>query len=245
MYTELSKKIKDDIVARGDEAKARHLARFFKTGKGQYGEGDSFLGLPVPVTRSIVKKYRHDATLEDIDDLLGSPWHEIRLAGFLLLVSIYEKFRKANDATKQTECVCFYLNRIGRGNNWDLVDLVAPKILGEYIVDNPDEAHILYSLSERYDSLWHQRVAIVATWTMIKNGRFDVTFELARKYMTHGHDLIHKATGWMLREIFKRGGAAEVRRFLDKHAAAMPRTALRYAIEKMADSERHQYMTMR
>ena len=182
---------------------------------------------------------------EDAVALTGSVWHEVRLAGFLLLVELYNNSVRKRDEAERKRIVTIYLGLIHRGNNWDLVDLVAPKILGEWLVGRPGSRDILDKLADRDDSLWHQRVAIVATWTLIREGQFDDTFRLARRYLDHRHDLIHKATGWMLREVGKRGGHRELTDFLDRHATEMPRTALRYAIEHFPEEERQHYLSLR
>ena len=222
----------------GDAVQAAHLCRFFKTGKGEYGEGDRFLGIRVPATRSILREFRQEVEIADIDRLLMSGWHEIRLAGFLLLVEI---FKRSKD---KRPVVDYYLSVIDRGNNWDLVDLVAPKILGEWLLAHPRERSLLYELAGMDGSLWHQRVAVVACWTLIRGGEFGDTLRLAELLMGHKHDLIHKATGWMLREVGKRGGMPELLLFLDRHAARMPRTMLRYSIEKLSMEERARYMSL-
>lgn len=232
--------IESSIRALADEAQACHLMRFFKTGPGQYGEGDKFLGLRVPQTRAIVSAHRRTATLDDVESLISSPWHEIRLAALLLLVEIYRRSRK--DAAEARRIVDYYLSRLHYGNNWDLVDLVAPKILGDYLCQNPADRDILYRLAAMEGRLWHQRVAIVATWTMLCNGIYADTIRLAELYLGHTHDLIHKASGWMLREMGKRGGERELLDFLDRHAPDMPRTMLRYAIEKLPEDTRRHYM---
>ena len=225
-----------------DEKQSVHLVRFFKTGKGEYGEGDRFLGIKVPVTRSIVKKYRKEVNLEDIEKLINSGWHEIRLSGFLLLLEHYKHSQKVKDHEQAESLVDFYLANIEKGNNWDLVDLVSEYILGDWILKYPENENILKELSEKDDSLWHQRVAIVSTLTLIRAGKFDLTFEIAEKFLTHSHHLIHKATGWMLREIGKRRGKEELVKFLEKHKSKMPRTMLRYAIERFPEEERKYFM---
>lgn len=235
-------KISDEIESRmrsmGNDDQAAVLSRFFKTGKGEYGEGDRFLGIKVPETRLIVKEFKHSVEIEDIGRLITSQWHEIRLAGFLLLI---EYFKKAKD--KRT-VVDYYLSVLDRGNNWDLVDLVAPKILGEWLVANPEERTLLYELAAMEGKLWHQRVAVVSCWTIIRSGDFSDTLRLSELLINHRHDLIHKATGWMLREVGKRGGRGQLLSFLDRFAATMPRTMLRYSIEKLTDTERRHYMSL-
>lgn len=215
-----------------DDRQAVHLMRFFKTGKGQYGEGDKFLGIKVPVTRSIVKQYKDLADIEDAGVLIYSEWHEIRLLGFLLLIEFFKKARRSRDCQREKQILDFYLANLDRGNNWDLVDLVAPKILGEWIVSHPGDTAILYMLSDECN-LWKQRVSIVSTYTLIREGMFDPTIRIARKFIDHKHDLIHKATGWMLREVGKRGGKKELVDFLKANGSFMPRTMYRYAIEHL------------
>lgn len=224
-----------------NETQAKHLMRFFKCGKGEYGEGDQFLGLRVPQTRAIVKEYRKKAKLNDAVKLTESPWHEIRLAGFLLMIDKYTQAKKYSENLCQ-KIVNTYLESIEKSNNWDLVDLSAPYILGDWLVTHPEQRYILNNLSGMEEKLWHLRVAIVATYTLIRNGDFIETFQLAEKYISHPHHLVHKATGWMLREIGKRGGGKQLREFLDKYATTMPRTMLRYAIEKFPENERQYYL---
>lgn len=225
-----------------DEKQAAHLSRFFKTNKGDYGEGDKFLGIKVPVTRAIVKQFSQNISLEDIELLTNSEWHEIRLAGFLLLSELYKKYIKSKDLEKARESVVFYLSNLDKGNNWDLVDLVSQYILGDWILRNPGSEKILIDLAEKDEYLWRQRVAIVATFALIRAGKFDITFIIAEKFLSHNHDLIHKASGWMLREIGKRGGKKELVKFLEKNKSTMPRTMLRYAIEKFPENERKLFM---
>lgn len=242
--TDKAKEIEDLMVGMGDEAKAKHLMRFFKCAPGQYGYGDRFLGIKVPETRSIVKECRSLVSMEDAIDLVKSEWHEVRLAGFLFMIELYKKCIKSKDYAAIEKILKTYIDLIPYGNNWDLVDLVAPKILGEYLVAHSEKRHILDELSNRSDSLWHQRVAIVATWTLICNGIYDDTLRLSQKYLSHSHDLIHKASGWMLREMGKRGGEKELRNFLDKHAPTMPRTMLRYSIERFSEQDRQYYLKL-
>lgn len=229
-------RIIEEMISLKDEDQAAHLMKFFKTGKGQYGEGDKFLGIKVPQTRSVSKKYRDNITRQEIEEMLDSEWHEIRLLGFFLLIEVYNKAVK-HDSNLE-EIVEYYLSRIDRGNNWDLVDLVAPKILGHWLLNHPEKVYVLHELAEMDHSLWQQRVAIVATLPLIKAGRFEDTFLLAERYLTHKHDLIHKATGWMLREIGKAGGKTLLIDFLNKNVKRMPRTTFRYAIERFSDEDK-------
>ncbi len=242
--TDKAKEIEEVMVGMEDEIKAKHLMRFFKCAPGQYGYGDKFLGIKVPETRSIVKECRSLVSLKDAVGLVKSEWHEVRLAGFLFLIELYKKGVKAKDYAAIEEILNSYIDLIPYGNNWDLVDLVAPKILGDYLVTHSEKRHILDELSNRSDSLWHQRVAIVATWTLICNGIYDDTLRLSQKYLIHNHDLIHKASGWMLREMGKRGGEDQLKSFLDIHATNMPRTMLRYSIERFPEDERQHYLKL-
>lgn len=238
----------EEITARflrlQDSDEAKHLARFFKTGEGQYGFGDKFLGIRVPVTRGIVKEYRNKVNIDICEKLIRSEWHEIRLAGFLLLIELYRKSKKLKDEREIEEIVNKYIELIPHGNNWDLVDLVCPNILGDHLVERPEKREILDRFAGMNNSLWHQRVAIVSTFALIKANSFTDTVRIARKYLTHKHDLIHKATGWMLREMGKRGGYDNLISFLDEHAASMPRTALRYSIERFPEQLRRHYMKL-
>lgn len=225
-----------------DLNEAKHLSRFFKTGKGEYGFGDKFLGVRVPVTRSIVKKFKSNITIESCIELIKSEWHEIRLCGFLLLIELYRKHKKQNNITAVEEIVRVYIQHIPYGNNWDLVDLICPNILGDWLTDHPQERCILDEFAEMKESLWHQRVAIVSTFSLIRAGQYHDTIRIAKKFISHKHDLIHKATGWMLREMGKRGGYNELVAFLDENATKMPRTALRYSIERFPEPLRQQYL---
>ncbi|MDE6093169.1 MAG: DNA alkylation repair protein [Muribaculaceae bacterium] len=228
------------MVAEGDEAQARHLSRFFKTGPGQYGEGDCFLGVRVPETRRIVSEYKGRIGVEDVRILTESRYHEVRLAGFLCLIDIYNAAKRRRADCR--EIVDIYLSLLDRGNNWDLVDVISPKILGDYLVTHADERGLLYELAAMEGRLWHQRVAMVSCWTLIREGEYDDALRLAEGFLNHKHDLMHKAVGWMLREVGKRGGEDELYGFLDRYAKEMPRTMLRYAIEKLSAEDRARYM---
>ncbi|MDE7160801.1 MAG: DNA alkylation repair protein [Muribaculaceae bacterium] len=236
---ELWREIEIEMLGLRDEAQARHLMRFFKCGPGEYGEGDRFLGIRVPVTRTLIKKHRKDASLEDAVRLTQSPWHEIRLAGFLLMIEVYKKAKENG----KRQIIDTYLSILDRGNNWDLVDVVCPKLLGDWIVRHPEEEGLLGELADMEGSLWHQRVAMVSNWMLIRKGNCAPAIRLAEKFLNHPHDLMHKASGWMLREVGKRNLPALLR-FLNLHAADMPRTMLRYSIEKLDSTTRHRYMTI-
>jgi 3-methyladenine DNA glycosylase AlkD len=225
----------DELTALTDTGQAAFLQGFFKTGKGQYAEGDVFLGIRVPRTRTLIKAYK-EMPLQEIEILLYSEFHEVRLAGFLLLV---EQFKKSKNADERREIYDFYLKHARQANNWDLVDLSCKDIVGGYLLDKKDRS-ILYELSGSAN-LWEQRIAIVSTWTFIKYLEFEDTLKISEKLLRHKHDLIHKAVGWMLREVGKKDRETLIA-FLEKHAAAMPRTTLRYAIEHFSPDERQKYM---
>ena len=217
-----------------DAEKAIVLPRFFKTGRGEYGEGDQFLGITVPNIRLVARQYGH-APLDVVNRLLDSEWHECRMCALLMLVM---KYKKAAEEEKQA-IFDLYLSRTERINNWDLVDLSAPNIVGEHLYSSTDRT-ILYRLAES-PLLWERRIAMVSTLCFIRKGDFGDTFALADKLVNSTHDLMQKAVGWMLREMGKRD-ISLLRIFLDKHAATMPRTMLRYAIEKMDSAERCEWM---
>ncbi|MEI6650664.1 MAG: DNA alkylation repair protein [Candidatus Moraniibacteriota bacterium] len=222
----------------GTPEKAKALSGFFKTGKGQYGEGDIFLGVMVPRQREIAKEFR-DLSFVEIEKLLASPYHEARLTGLLILT--YE-FEKADDG-KRKEIYDFLLDHRFAMNNWDLVDVIAPKIVGEYLLSHRSERKILRTFSKS-DNLWERRIAIVSTFAFIREGEFEDTLAICETVLDDKHDLIHKATGWMLREVGKRDEKT-LRTFLDRHASRMPRTMLRYAIERLPERERKRYLRAR
>lgn len=229
----MTNRIKKELLGNGDKKQADNLSRFFKTGKGQYGEGDVFLGIKVPAQREIVKKFK-DASLKEIQELLDDDIHECRLTGLLILVSQYGK------AENKKEIFHFYLKNAKRINNWDLVDLSAPNVVGNYLSDKNSERKILYSLVKS-KNLWERRIAILSTFTFLRNGDYKDTLKISEMLLKDEHDLIHKAVGWMLREVGKRDKKTEVS-FLEKHCKAMPRTMLRYAIEKFSPRERAFFM---
>lgn len=228
--------LKRDLRALRDPDKAAFFPKFFKCGKGEYGEGDRFIGLSVPQMRSVAKKHR-DLPLSDIATLLADPIHEYRYTALLILV---ERFRKGTDAERD-RIAKFYLDHLDGVNNWDLVDTSAPQILGAHLLEK--KADILDRFA-RTDHLWTQRIAIVATQEFIRNGRLDDTIRIANILLHHPHDLMHKAVGWMLRELGKKDERM-LRTFLDRHAGTMPRTMLRYAIEKFDEKNRRKYMAMK
>lgn len=242
------------FMAERDDRQRDHLMRFFKTGKGEYGEGDEFLGLKVPQTRAIVKQASGLVPLEEIMKLLYSKWHELRLCGFLLLVEEMRRCvsgpsakagRKGYDPQKnearRREIAEFYLSHARQANNWDLVDLSCEYILGPYIRLSAEQDYgILYKLAMS-ENLWEQRISIVSTLDFIREGVFSPTLHIADMLMDNPHDLIHKATGWMLREIGKRD-MRTLTDWLETRYARLPRTALRYAIERFDESERQYWL---
>lgn len=237
-----------------NEEQRQVLMRFFKTGKGEYGEGDEFLGLKVPQTREIVKQCK-GCLLSEVPELLMSRWHEVRLCGLLLMVSQFERLSKkrleydGEAIRKRDEIVTMYLQYADRANNWDLVDLSAPKILGAWLLlptqlGDGTDSHKLQVLDglARSQSLWRQRISMVCTWTTSQQGDASWCLRYAEMHLHHSHDLMHKAVGWMLREMGKRVSMDLLRGFLCRHAHEMPRTALRYAIEKMSEEERREWL---
>ncbi|MEA2339669.1 MAG: hypothetical protein QOE82_3676 [Thermoanaerobaculia bacterium] len=218
--------LRDATIAEG------HL-RFFKCGPGQYGEGDAFLGLNVPMLRTLSKEFT-PASVDELIELLQSRWHEARLLALMILVRKYER----GDEELRDEIYRRYLANTDRINNWDLVDASAPNIVGAHLLDRDRKP--LYTLAKS-DSLWKRRIAIVATQHLIRHDDFDDTLRIAELLLDDKHDLIHKASGWMLREVGKRDQAV-LERFLRQHAPRMPRTMLRYAIERFPEEARRKYM---
>lgn len=230
-YTDVIKELKKQ----GSPQKAKVLGWFFKTKEGQYGYGDIFYGVTVPQQRILAKKYI-SLPFPDIAKLLAHNVHECRLTALLILVQKYQKAEKS----EQKKIASFYIKNRKNINNWDLVDLSAPNILGTYLLtENRD---ILYKLAGS-KNLWDRRIAIVSTYTFIKNNQFEDTARIAEVLLSDTHDLIHKACGWMLREVGKKSLPTE-EAFLKKHAICMPRTMLRYAIEKFPEEKRKKYMHM-
>jgi len=225
--------LRTDLRSIANPEKAEILSGFFKTGKGQYGEGDIFLGVMVPQQRRIAKEYGF-LSLKNIETLLASRVHEHRLVALLILV---QQYRKADIQEKET-LADFYLDHATRINNWDLVDLSAPYILGEHLCGK--DAAVLFRLAVS-ENLWERRIAIIATFAFVRKYRFNETLGIAETLLHDQHDLIHKAVGWMLREVGKRD-MRSLERFLKDHAAAMPRTMLRYAIERFTASKRQYWL---
>ncbi|PIR75214.1 MAG: DNA alkylation repair protein [Candidatus Magasanikbacteria bacterium CG_4_9_14_0_2_um_filter_42_11] len=228
--------ITNAIRAKANPSRAKHSMRFFKTDKGQYGAGDVFLGLTVPMQREIAKEFQN-LEMPAIVELLQSKFHEYRLIALLILVS---QFERGDEHTKK-HIVHIYLKNTERINNWDLVDLSAYNIIGAWLLDK--ERKILYKLATS-KFLWEKRIAIVSTVAFIRNGQVEDTIKLSTLLVHDTHDLMHKAVGWMLREVGKKNVKA-LEAFLLSHAKTMPRTMLRYAIEKFPETQRKKYMNMK
>jgi len=233
MPTPTAKMIQSRLRQFASKAKAALLQRFFKTGPGQYGEGDKFLGVMVPQTRQVVKEFL-DTPLAEVVKLLRSPWHEERLCALLLLVS---KFERGDDVMRK-KVFGLYLRNTQYVNNWDLVDLSAHKIVGPYL--DGGSRSLLHRLV-RSKSLWERRIAVVATFPYIGRSDFADSLALAQKLLNDDHDLMHKAVGWMLREVGKKDTVV-LEEFLKKHHHAIPRTTLRYAIERFPEAKRKRYL---
>ncbi|HNY10026.1 MAG TPA: DNA alkylation repair protein [Candidatus Wallbacteria bacterium] len=226
--------IKKELASYNDRKRAGELENFFKAFPGGYGEGDKFIGITVPNQRRTAKKFFSEINLSDAEKLLNEPFHEYRLTALFMMVY---KFEKAGEKEK-TAIANMYLKNTARVNNWDLVDSSAEKILGAYLLERPKK--ILYELVRSKD-LWEQRIAMIASFNFIKNNQFSDALKLAEMLIDHEHDLIHKASGWMLREVGNRDFDAEYA-FLKKHYAKMPRTMLRYAIEKFDEGLRQRFL---
>lgn len=231
--------VKKALLQYASVTDAMFLQRFFKTGKGQYGEGDVFIGVRVPNTRKVCKQFRA-LPLDEVQKLLDSEVHEHRLAAVILLVG---KFKRGA-TTEQEKVYDMYMRNVWGGtiNNWDIVDSSAPYISGSWLMDKPND--ILFELANS-PNVWHRRVAVLSTFAFIDRGQTDTFIALAEKLLNDPHDLMHKAIGWGLREVGKRGNRSVQLAFLDKYAATMPRTMLRYAIEHLSPEQKQQYMEAR
>jgi 3-methyladenine DNA glycosylase AlkD len=227
--------IKGDLENLANPSKKEILQRFFKTGKGGYAEGDIFLGIVVPVQRQIAKKY-YGIDLSEIEDLLNSKIHEHRLTALFILV---DKFKKADQKEKK-KIFYLYLKNTRHINNWDLVDLSAPNIVGNFLLDK--DRSLIYKLA-RSANLWERRISVLATFEFIRNGEFEDIFKISEILINDKHDLIHKAVGWMLREVGKRISEETEETFLKKYYKQMPRTMLRYAIERFDERKRMYFMS--
>ena len=226
---QITKTITSELQALSNAEKRKIFPRFFKAGKGEYGEGDRFLGVTVPNIRAISKQYKN-ISLNEIRELIQSEWHEVRLCALLIMV---EKNKKKDETLRQ-QLFDLYLSQTDRINNWDLVDLSCRFIVGEYLLDKSRD--ILYQLAQS-PLLWDNRIAIVSTYAFIRKGQLEDTYALSDLMMHHPHDLMHKAIGWMLREAGKRD-SERLYDYVMSHRADMPRTMLRYAIEKFSPEER-------
>lgn len=232
------------IYTHRDETQVEGLSRFFKTGPGQYGEGDIFLGIKVPVTRQVVKEIWKDVDFETLEECIKSEYHEVRLAALLCLVQIFKAAKK--DKAKQQQCVNFYLSHTAYINNWDLVDLSCYEILGAWLIDK--DRSILYDLARNGKTIWERRIGIVSTTAFTRKGQLDDTFAIAEIFIEKDgkqlHDLLQKAVGWLLRETCKTD-TDRLRSWLSTRCTTMPRTMLRYAIEKFPEEERKKFLATR
>jgi len=224
------RKIKSELRAYSDPKRKAFSPSFFKTGKGEYGEGDKFIGVTAPNIREIAKKY-NDIDKKDIQKLLFSPWHEERFCAWVIVISRYEK------SGDKGYWYRFAVNNISQLNNWDLVDMVAPRLIGDYLIDKSQKQFLTWS---SHSSLWIRRIAMMATFPRIKQSDFLLTLKLSKKYLTDSEDLIHKATGWMLREVGKRD-EKELIKFMDENHREMPRIMVSYALEKMSAEKKKKY----
>ena len=229
-----------EILSRQDPEQAVNLSRFFKTGKGQYGEGDKFLGIKVPVTREVVKQCWQETSFEDLETCVASEYHEMRLAALLTLVQIFKHAKK--DITLHQQCVDFYLTHTQYINNWDLVDLTCYELLGTWLLDK--DRTLLYDLARDGKTIWEQRIGIVSTMQFLRHGELHDTYAIADIFLAKPlplHDLLQKAVGWLLREAGKRD-EQRLKGWLSTRYKTMPRTMLRYAIEKFPENERQKFM---
>ena len=245
----------NEIIAHQDPTQVEGLSRFFKTGKGQYGEGDKFLGIKVPVTREVVKQCWQETSFEDLESCIASEYHEMRLAALLTLVQIFKHAKKdqahsqshcglrpAISSNTQQQCVDFYLSHTQYINNWDLVDLTCYELLGTWLLDK--DRTPLYDLARDGKTIWEQRIGMVSTMQFLRHGQLDDTYAIADIFLAKPqplHDLLQKAVGWLLREAGKRDGQ-RLKDWLSTRYATMPRTMLRYAIEKFPEHERQKFM---
>lgn len=245
-------KLFDGILAKQDPAQVEGLSRFFKTGKGQYGEGDQFLGIKVPVTREVVKQCWQTTTFDDLEACIASEYHEMRLAALLTLVQIFKHASKRVSSSSsvisgsprnlQQQCVEFYLSHTQYINNWDLVDLSCYELLGTWLLDK--DRTLLYDLARDGKTIWEQRIGMVSTMQFLRHGQLDDTYAIADIFLAKPqplHDLLQKAVGWLLREAGKRD-EQRLKDWLLSRYQSMPRTMLRYAIEKFSVEERQGWM---
>lgn len=236
MSSNILKEIREALAVLSIPEKAEFFPRFFKTGKGEYGEGDLFLGVKVPDQRSVAKEYYAKINLGELSSLLSSAYHEHRLTALFILIS---KFEKTKDQKVKEEIISFYLDHLQYVNNWDLVDSSCYKILGRYAFENQKES-LLKELADS-EEMWYKRIAVVGTMHYIKKGSYELTKELVTQNLKHPHDLMHKANGWLLREMGNKN-EQELISYLNQYYREMPRTCLRYAIEKLDEEVRQDYL---
>ncbi|MCQ2198641.1 MAG: DNA alkylation repair protein [Paludibacteraceae bacterium] len=239
-----AEEIEETLLGMADEKKAKVLMGFFKTGKGEYGEGDIFLGINNPNTRLVVKEAWKDTPLDEAEKLVHSKWHEVRLCGLLIMVA---KFEKALKKKNEAECEAIYKLYISLHkyiNNWDLVDLTAPRIVGPWSLLHPEDC-LMDEWIKADKTLWQQRISMVSCWLPIRKGIFAPALERAKVLLTSKEDLLHKVSGWMLREVGKHGGMEYLEDFLDANVKFMSSTMLRYAIEKLDESSRQMWLKRR
>lgn len=237
--------IEATLMSMADVERAKYIQRFFKTGEGEYGEGDRFIGLTNPQVRMVVKEAWKNTPLPDTVKLVQSPLHEVRLCGLLIMVEKYLKALKKKDEKEMYLIFSTYISLHPFINNWDLVDLSAIKIVGNHECFTSD-----YSLMDNWikptgHTLWQQRIAMVSTWILIRNGQEDICFRRAVELIDSPHPLLHKAAGWMLREAWKKGCKDELRTFLQDHVSSMSSVMLSYACEKMTTEERRKWQQQR
>lgn len=240
MITAMSNQLFNEILAHQDPSQVEGLSRFFKTGKGQYGEGDRFLGIKVPVTRQVVKQCWKETDFGDLETCIRSEYHEMRLAALLALIQVFKHAKK--DIKVQKSCIDFYLTHTEYVNNWDLVDLSCYELLGTWLLDK-DRA-LLYDLARHGKTIWEQRIGMVSTMQFLRHGQLDDTYAIADIFLKKPqplHDLLQKAVGWLLREAGKRD-EQRLKDWLSTRYQAMPKTMLRYAIEKFPEDERKTYL---
>lgn len=232
--------LQERMLQAADPAQVEGLSRFFKTGPGQYGEGDVFLGIKVPVTRGIVKEVWKEVSFDDLEECISSQYHEMRLAALLTLVLIFKQARK--DEKSQQRCIDFYLSHTDRINNWDLVDLSCYELLGSWLLGRDRKR--LYDFARDGKTIWEQRIGMVSTMAMIRAGQLDDTYAIADIYLGKKqplHDLLQKAGGWLLREAGKRD-EKRLKEWLEPRFTTMPRTMLRYAVEKLDAADKKHFM---
>lgn len=236
----MNNRLYTEILSHQDPSQVEGLSRFFKTGKGQYGEGDRFLGIKVPVTREVVKQCWQTTSFDDLETCIRSEYHELRLAALLALVQLFKHAKK--DVGQQKQCVDFYLSHTEFINNWDLVDLSCYELLGVWLLDK--ERALLYDLARDGKTIWEQRIGMVSTMQFLRHGQLDDTYAIADIFLAKPkplHDLLQKAVGWLLREAGKRD-EQRLKEWLSDRYQDMPRTMLRYAIEKFTEEERQQFL---